>query len=289
MNHIHYTRRHVGRTIVALLLGLSLLIIHAPPVAAQVAQPITPTEELQQQALNSATAVIKQFTGIHLGNKFHEAPDWTDRELARIDPDQGGKWPSVLVFMSHQQLYDVNRYEPEDPEYALFPCRIKDVTVRLTNAYDYVKRTAAAGTKVVIRIWPSPGTIKSVPTTGTYCDSLNYRTPLDVAEEIVMIHDLNKSNGFTEFGFVPANEPNGEWFEDVPTPRITSPQAWTTMDAYFAEVYDTVAYLEGEREIRLFTPPMTQNKYAEGINWFSDNQDYCQPQSSLNPILPSFK
>lgn len=72
------------------------------------------------------------------------------------------------------------------------------------------------------------------------------------------IHNLNVSNGFSEFAFEPANEPNGEWYVGS---QITSYIAWQDMDSYFSALYDYVHnHYSG---INVLTPPMAQGNYAE--------------------------
>ncbi len=65
--------------------------------------------------------------------------------------------------------------------------------------------------------------------------------------------------------FEPANEPNTEWYSQATTPKIDDPEAWDEMDDYFAALY-TYAHSH-YTGIIVFTPPMAQSAYAEGIEW----------------------
>lgn len=243
------------------LLLLFLLFQQGTPLWAQAAM----TEQPVQQAAVSAYPAQKRFTGIHLGQKLFTRPQWSEAELAYIDPDQGGTWPSLLVIMS-DQLYDIVRNDGD--------CSIREAKIRLQNdtdrpngplIYRYVKRAAQAGTKVVIRISPSPGNRGAVPAQGLNCDPVNYRTPEDVAREIAAIHRLNWNDNWYEYGFEPANEPNLEWFSDE---DIELTDSWDDMDDYFDAVRQQVI-LHSTTQPQLFTPPMSQDRYAEGINWWN--------------------
>ncbi len=81
------------------------------------------------------------------------------------------------------------------------------------------------------------------------------------------IHNLNTANGFSEFGFESANEPNVEWYRDPPEQSSVlriSKVAWQEMDAYFSAVYDWAhTYYPG---VRVLTAPMGQGARAESIN-----------------------
>lgn len=296
-------RNSLSHLFIALLCALSLNVTsivspvtaHMQPKIAQTVQPNSIPGNLQtEQVLQAVTSTsMKEFSGVHLGNKIYEAPDWTDQELARIDPARGGTWPSIAVIMSNQ-LYNIDRYAETNP---IWPCRIEKARVRLPNVYAYLTRAAQAGVKIIIRIYPSPGNFDDwaipegdlnyrrnhilraeVPAGGNYCHPDVYRNALDLAEEIKAIHDLNVSNGFIEFGFEPANEPNIEWYSYSSLPELFKFEMWTAMDEYFRAVYDKLQAIGSSA--RLFTPPMAQGNYAEGINWEPGN-GYCDVQTVL--------
>ncbi len=229
----------------------------------------------------------KLHTGIHLGNR---TTDWTADMLRPIDGDQGGgSWPTAVVVLG-DQVWQVERS-------ATSPCGIVDVYPRADRpiVYDYLKRAAQNGVQVIVRIYPSPGNFidwddpgrqnhhlrpDNVPAGGQYCyDPIPddgkwsapeyYRAIDDIADEMGHIHLSNVADGWSEAGFGPANEPNIEWYSRHTTPTISSPAAWDEMDAYFSALYQD-AHVDYP-DVNVFTPPMAQGAYAEGIEW----SDFC--------------
>ncbi len=216
---------------------------------------------------------MKQWTGMHLGN--HEGGDWTLEMLQSIDGDNGGVWPRSVVVQS-KQVYNVWR-SPEAP------CEVAGAGVRGDRdvIHDYLKRAAQAGVWVIIRIAPSPGNFEdwddperrnhqlrsdTVPAGGDYCGGKFdlFRAIDDVAAEMDAIHTRNQINGWTEFGFEPANEPNTEWYDPDSIPAIDEAEAWRDMNDYFGVLYD---YVQSHfSDAHVFTPPMAQTAYAEGVN-----------------------
>lgn len=247
----------------------------------------------------AASGPIKQWSGIHLGNR--PAADWTPDLLARIDGDQpGGIWPKAVIFLS-SQLYNMGviRADPPDCRINMDPStwtqEMKDNfigTGRLTQLR-YLHRASQAGVRIIIRIHHSPGNFEdSTPNDhrlqltaidNDYCrwngDNwwANYhRSPDDLADEIVAIHRYNRiiniqgeDLAFNEWGFEPANEPNTEWYNSDPNDNIpdTSPnrtwvEAWQDMQAYFTEIRNSVRS-RVPTGIRVLTPPMAQSAHAE--------------------------
>lgn len=157
--------------------------------------------------------------------------------------------------------------------------------------FDYIKRAAQAGVRVVIRIYPSPGNfedwndptwsnhhLSAGPPVGPegYCRPDLYRSKADLADEMGAIHNLNAAYGFSEFGFEPANEPNLEWYStQKDNVRVFQSMAWAEMDAYFSAIYDWAhTYYPG---VRVLTPPIAQSLYAEGIDIADVFQSpYCE-------------
>ena len=282
-------------------------------ITAMIAQPIQPAfaQETQQDSSShdlpnqpgaqaNLAAQQKGFVGVHLGNKIYTAPDWSTTELQQIDPSLGGVWPSIIVVMSNQ-IYNIERY-PENDSDATRRCHVKEAKVRLPVANAYLKRAAQAGAKIVIRLYPSPGNFEDwnippdnqnyrknhnlsaeYPAGGDYCHPDQYRNALDLAKEMVAIHTLNVSNGFATFGFEPANEPNIEWYGDDSRPEKFKDEAWTAMNDYFTAVYNKVQLLSGS--VRVFTPPMSQGAFAEGITWDAN----CQKQELINSLSTGYE
>lgn len=242
---------------------------------------LSPTEGLTPRVFlpivmnNYCDPSMKCWSGIHLGNKVD---DWNNTLLRRIDPTvlTSAQWPRAVVVLSNQ-VYQINRYPSSDPNY---PCRVQNAAVLRPVIFDYIKRAAQAGVRVIIRIYPSPGNfpdwndpswsnhrLSSGAPVGPdgYCRPDLYRSRADLGDEMGAIHSLNVANGFSEFGFEPANEPNVEWYSTQKgNPRIFQSLAWTDMDAYFSAVYDWVhTYYP---DTRVLTPPMGQQLYAEGID-----------------------
>lgn len=248
--------------------------------------------------LNSPALSSKMKTGIHLGNRNS---DWTSEMLRPFDPrvpqSPPGAWPAIIVAQS-RQVFNVNRSTtPPD-------CKITttSITVRNQNAYNLLRDATLYGnTKVVIRITPAPGnflestndawldpmtrplgrtliTETNTRPAGWYqCDNEGrFRPPADIGDEMLAIQRFAVSQGWSVWGFEPANEPNVEWYT---TPRKdsngnllrTNPSysqiaAWQAMDQYFANIHNYVHQNAGNTPIRVLTPPMSQSAYAEKRN-----------------------
>ncbi len=229
---------------------------------------------------------MKRWTGMHLGNRETEGADWLPAMLAEIDGDNGGIWPRAVVVQS-KQIYNV--WRPPDP-----PCEVAGAGVwsYRESTYNYLKRASLAGVKVIIRVAPSPGNFEdwddptrsnhqlrsdTAPAGGDYC-GLKYdkfRAIDDVAAEMHAIHTHNQIDGWVEYGFEPANEPNTEWYSlTIGSVTYQDPEAWQDMNDYFVALYDHVH--EHYSGIRVLTPPMAQTAYAEGIN-IEDTVTPCGP------------
>ncbi len=213
----------------------------------------------------------KDWSGIHLGNR---QADWNNHLLSCIDGGQGGTWPDSVVILS-PQVYSTIRLPSSHPTH---PCRISYVTTApgRDKIFSYLKRASQAGVKIIIRIHPSPGnfvdwndpaksnhhlSVGSPVGPDGYCRPDLYRSKADVGDEMGKIHNFNVSQGFVEFGFESANEPNAEWYSFTSRPELFNDTAWAEMDTYFSAVYDWVhTYYSG---VRVFTPPMAQGAYAE--------------------------
>jgi len=228
----------------------------------------------------AASGPIKQWSGIHLGNR--PAADWNSTLLARIDGDRPGvTWPKAVVFLS-SQLYDLSR----DAN-----CRIKtganDTTTGRPVILDYLQRASQNGVRIIIRVYPSPGNfdanynlwVDPIPGIG-YCDWNNYRPAYDIADEMVAIHNYNQAHGITEWGFEPANEPNTEWYTDNTLVKPWHAKAWQDMNAYFKEIWLSVP-----ASVHALTPPMAQARFAEtkNVNAINDsNPDTWCPDMRLD-------
>ncbi len=257
----------------------------------------------------------KIWTGIHLGNTVPVfetgiAPPWPADMLDLIDPrDSDGAWPSVIVVQSNQ-LYEIRRSDTG-------ACWVDEVVVNpfAEEAFAYVKAAAQNNIPVIVRITPSPGNfldydqpdgqknnhylVFDKAAAGDHCAfkdepyKATYRSPLDIALEMLAIQSFNKNeHGFEIFGFVPANEPNLEWYTDRgtgvgwPTPNITEREAWLEMAAYFQKVYEFAHFYKDELDVRVMTPPMAQNLFSEGIDFFNncDERLVAVPESNQKSI-----
>ncbi len=218
----------------------------------------------------------KCWSGMHLGNRDR---DWNTLFLQRVDPALGGMWPAAVVVLS-DQVYEIKRYLSTDPD----PdkrCHVREALVRNPVIFDYVKRAAQAGVRVIIRIYPSPGNFadRIYPGQGwrhtlSYywpgqdpCGWSDNRSAQDIVDEIAAIHALNTSApyNFSESGFEPANEPNveKEWYSSLTVPPIYDSEAWVDMNVYFSAIYNLAhGYHPG---VKVLTPPMAQSAYADGI------------------------
>jgi len=174
------------------------------------------------------SSTSKSYSGIHLGNRVS---DWNSTLLQRLSPSTGGKWPAAVVALSNQ-VYTINRY-PSDYFNPDLRCRVQNATVKHPMIFNYIRQAAQAGARVIFRIYPSPGNFVDVIQPGylihqlmvywsgqDYCHPESYRSVYDVMDEMVAIQTVNMANGFTEFGFEPANEPNAEWVRRTTAERI---------------------------------------------------------------------
>jgi hypothetical protein len=257
---------------------------------------------------------IKQWSGMHLGNRIRN--DWDENRagesvdfLDLIDgSSEAQSFPAAIVVLSNQV------YELETSSVA--PCDITGVHVRegREHVYQYLRKAAQAGVKVIIRLYPSPGNFQDwdedpgidgsgwkdhlllteadQTARGTYCmdgwsDPIpgdpkwvprdHYRAIDDLAREMHYIHQFNTADNWTEFGFLPANEINLEWYMRRSEPPISNYAAWQAMNAYFVNLYDYVQ-MNYPGELRVFAPPMSQSLLAEAYN-----MDGCVPMSILGP------
>ncbi len=255
--------------LVAITLSLSVLFA---------ADNVSPNKSLESGS-------SKQWSGIHLG--VRPWADWNEVLYTRIDPQRGGTWPDTIVLMS-DQFYNVVR----DPA----THRITGVITGRPTTKDYLQRASQAGVHIIIRIQPSPGNfaqnslnnhhLQLTAIDGDYSrgDCANWednchRSPDDISDHIVAIHNYNAANGITEWGFEPANEPNLEWYDDPArgidtTPDQSNSVAWQEMNAYFQAIYNYVK--SANSSIRLLTPAMAQGQFAEGADTL--HPPACSPQ-----------
>ena len=230
-----------------------------------------------------SSANIKVISGVHLGNR---QSDWnTPRDfLFRLKGTADGKWPAAIVVLSNQ-LYSINRSTSS-------PCNITGASIRSSVLYAYLTQAITKGTRVVIRIYPSPGnftdynspgsshTLRSdtIPAGGNYCGGnyTKFRAINDIVAEMNEIYKVNVNQNswpMESFYFEPANEPNIEWYKiGVTIPAQDNKQAWQDMDRYFTAIYDQKQSLNSN--IRLLTPSMAQNNYGEQYIFGT-----CQAQS----------
>lgn len=182
---------------------------------------------------------MKVKSGIHLGNR---GSDWNTPVdfLARLRGTTQGDWPAAVVVLSNQ-MYDIQRNGPG--------CTVSNAEIRSPFVFAYLKQAAQAGTKVIIRLYPSPGNFEDAiitdklhnllytpgetPENRDYCadpipgddpskarGSDYFRAIDDLAREMNAIHSKNISQGWSEFAFEPANEPNQEWVRRTTAERI---------------------------------------------------------------------
>ncbi len=197
----------------------------------------------------------------------------------------GGTYPASLVVMS-DQVYDIQRNS--------YYCTITDAVVKNRFVYNYLMSAAQAGTKIIIRIYPSPGNFEDSFVSGEnihrlitesgmipygaqdYCNGSDtlFRAVDDIASEMIAIHNRNIREGLAvakEY-FLPANEPNLEWYDPdhwrpgySPSPLADNATAWQDMDNYFTAVYNII---HGPyADIHVLTPAMAQQAYAESIQF----------------------
>lgn len=120
---------------------------------------------------------LKAKSGIHLGNR---GSDWPDELFNHLRGTSAGAWPAAVVVLSNQ-LYEIIRYTRTSPT---SECRIAGALIKAPVAFAYLTDAVHAGTKVVIRIMPSPGNFtdyanpgnnhvlstSTVPAGADYCD-----------------------------------------------------------------------------------------------------------------------
>ncbi|MFN8494407.1 MAG: hypothetical protein U0350_42800 [Caldilineaceae bacterium] len=245
--------------------------------------------------------VTKSKSGIHLGNRNS---DWSAAFLHHLQPPSVGdatdQWPAAVVIQSNQ-VYDIFRSDgigpSNTPNTGPKPCWVDRAAVKQNNrqdyaVYDYLTRAIHAGTKVVIRISPSPGNFldyahpglapHTLYTTtiagGDYCGdpetqkhkAEKFRDVYDLAAEMNAIYLVNQAHGWPSdrFYFEPANEPNQEWYQSLVdsgaitlTPKIDNKQAWIEMDNYFAALYDQAIALQPN--LQILAPSISQDLYGE--------------------------
>lgn len=166
--------------------------------------------------------------------------------------------------------------------------RITGVTTGRPTTLSYLQRASQAGVHIIIRIQPSPGNFwqDSASNHRLLLFAIDYthwdgdcrrwengchRSPDDIGDHIIAIHNYNSNNGINEWGFEPANEPNIEWYHQTARnefpdtlPNQSMVLAWQDMDAYFRAIYN---YVKARNpSIRVLTPAMAQGQYAEGAD-----------------------
>ncbi len=234
--------------------------------------------------------------GIHLGNRGSDWNTQTDL-LVRLRGDLNGAYPAVVVVLSNQ-VYTISRSTTS-------PCNIISASVLHSHVFNYLTDAQAHGTRVVIRLYPSPGNFTDWDQGGSierrshnlqgsggpagtdYCgdNPTKFRGFDDLADEMDAIYDVNFSNGWNPnlVYFEPANEPNKEWYADIKypdsggeivlVPYIDDATAWRQMDIYFANTYN--AAKARNPSIRVLTPPMAQQLMAEERQDFQNSA--CLP------------
>lgn len=248
----------------------------------------TPTPTLTPTP--TATPPMKQWSGMHMGNRY---ADWSSDMLAPFSPPVG-MWPRIVVVQSNQ-VFTITRYEKPN-------CRINGVIVKSQSLLTYLQQAAQVGTRVIIRISPSPGNFEEStnslwpdkktrpagrtliteadvrPENWLQCDNdWRFRPVDDVGDEILVIQRyISDHYNWQVYGFEPANEPNVEWYARpdpeavMPSPSYLQPDSWQAMDQYFATLYDYVHANEKVLPVRVLTPPMSQSAYAETHDIHSD-------------------
>jgi hypothetical protein len=257
--------------------------------------------------LKSEPIRIKAKAGIHLGNR---SADWNTNMLNAIDGSKpGGIWPAMITVLS-DQVYNLGRPQTGTGDNPY--CHIvnvdpwRDQNGNPRKVYDYLKRAAQAGVKVVIRVNPSPGnfqdwndpgrnnhhlTSTDVPEGGGYCGYNGHQNKVrdvkDIAIEMQQIHAFNAREGWQEYAFEPANEPNTEWYSDTAgSVQRQHATAWREMDVYFSALYDQAKVLDPS--IRILTPPMAQSAYAEPLEINSPiTATVCDPRTVYDGPNPA--
>jgi hypothetical protein len=266
---------------------------------------------------------VKTKGGMHLGNRPSSTvpsdKDWNNPTdyLARLKGTTQGPWPAAVVVLSNQ-LYDVQHVGSD--------CNTLSVGVRSTYAFEYLKQAAQNGAKIVIRIYPSPGNFTDAlqpspsnpashnliadpgvkAASARYCDVVQrkkkdgtvvdtkpayefYRDVRDIAREMKAIHDYNYTHAGAILGqefFMPANEPNTEWYADwynaEASPKQDNALVWSEMNTYFRNLYDTAKGLD--QSIRVLTPAMAQLNKAERIEFGGCNESLLFVPGQPGPI-----
>jgi hypothetical protein len=235
---------------------------------------------------------MKDFTGIHLGRRDDPglAGDWTTDMLQPIDGQNGGTFPRVIVVLS-SQVWHIDRPTNNGR------CEVAGATPRDDRpvVWDYLTRAAQNGATILIRIYPSPGNFQdwngvgshtliatTTPAGGNYCNGqwASFRAIDDVVNEMDAINAINQINGWpiSSTYFIPANEPNQEWYSSGTTPPISDAQAWQAMDGYFSAL---IAYArQYHPQVQILTPSMGPAQYAEGIEWgrYASQGNFCPSQ-----------
>lgn len=235
---------------------------------------------------------VKEITGIHLGRRDApgQAGDWTTTMLQPIDGQRGGVYPRAIVVLS-SQVWQINR--PTDDGH----CNVAGALPRSDRpiVYDYLTRAAQNGATILVRIYPSPGNFQdwngvgshaliatTTPAGGNYCNGQwgSFRAIDDVVNEMDAIQAINRINGWPDNRtyFIPANEPNQEWYSSNTTPPNSNIDAWQAMDGYFSAL---IAYArQYHPQVQILTPSMGPAQYAEGIEWgrYASQGNFCQPQ-----------
>lgn len=225
--------------------------------------------------------------------------------LKRLDGsyrDSSGTYgvsPAVIVVLSNQ-VFNIERHTDGT-------CAINGMhptsPVR-EHVFAYLKKasqwTTPAGQpiRILIRIVPSPGNFKdAVEDTGlhepifnsdtpqkrTYCagqgrDGKNgfesFRSPADIVHEMNAIMEFltthETADGFNTNNvfFIPANEPNLEWYAIWHNPAsepisLEDERVWKHMNDYFMNIY---VQPHKRSDVRILTPAMAAGLYAETKN-----------------------
>ncbi len=226
---------------------------------------------------------IKGKSGIHLGSGPEN--NWSLAMQARLTGGNPyGIYPAVIVLLTN----DVFSYTRGGPA-----CRIDGVSgVKNPSLYNYITDAAKKGTKIVFRIYPSPGDfantlragdhslltqsgqrpLRQDGSTADYCSPINgkpaeesFRSIDDIAQEMIAIRNYTDNHSqWKPYAFEPANEPNTEWhFSDS---ELQANFSWIGMDNYFKNLYSEVHPGGSNSDIRVLTAPMAQSRYAENFN-----------------------
>lgn len=234
---------------------------------------------------------IKSKSGIHLGSGVNG--NWSPLMQSRLTGGNPtiGIYPAVLVVLS----VDIFNYTRSNTS----PCLITNVaSVKNQTLYNYLTEAALNGTKVIIRIYPSPGnfnntfgiggrflllTAGSRPQrqvgpgniiTADYCsDPISndskpwadyyFRSIDDIAQEMIVIRDFTNNSGWKPYAFEPANEINSEWWS---SDERSNSNTWTQSDNFFKNLYLQVHPAGANPDVRVLAVPMAQSAWAEAFN-----------------------